>query len=59
MLFVRAAHNLYVMMDEVVRIVADLGKGALLAKVDVESEYTLVVVHRDENVLKRRNGLAV
>lgn len=41
----------YITVDDVVRIAAGLGKGALLAKVDIESAYRLVPVHPDDRPL--------
>jgi hypothetical protein len=35
----------YITADEVARLVAELGGGALLAKVDIESAYKQIPVH--------------
>jgi len=35
----------YIMVDEVAKIVADLGRGTLLGKIDIKSAYRLVPVH--------------
>ena len=41
----------YVSVDEVASIAASLGKGALLAKIDIESAYRLIPVHPDDRSL--------
>ena len=41
----------YTSVDEAVRIVCQLGAGALLAKFDVESAYRLIPVHPDDRML--------
>ena len=41
----------YVSVDEVAAIAAGLGRGALLAKIDIESAYRLVPVHPDDRYL--------
>lgn len=41
----------YTSVDEVVRVVCQLGPGALLAKFDVESAYRLIPVHPDDRML--------
>jgi len=41
----------YVTMDEVASIVAGLGIGVLMGKVDIEAAYRLVPVHPQDRVL--------
>ena len=41
----------YTTVDDVADIVVWLGKGALLAKVDIESAYRLIPVHPDDHPL--------
>ena len=41
----------YVTVDRIARMVAALGKGALMAKVDVEAAYRLVPIHPDDRPL--------
>ena len=41
----------YVTVDEVATLVSELGKGALLAKVDIQSAYRLIPVHPQDRPL--------
>ena len=41
----------YITVDDVVSMAAKLAKGALLAKVDIESAYRLIPVHPDDRPL--------
>ena len=41
----------YVTVDEVVKTAAELGRGAVLAKVDIQSAYRLIPVHPDDRPL--------
>ena len=41
----------YTTVDDVALIVSRLGKGALMAKVDIESAYRLVPVHPEDRPL--------
>eukprot|EP00731_Ephydatia_muelleri_P008630 Em0004g968a len=41
----------YVSIDAVAAVVASLGAGSLLAKIDIESDYRLVPVHPDDRPL--------
>ena len=41
----------YVTVDEVVRTAAKLGRGAMLAKVDIQSAYRLIPIHPDDRPL--------
>ena len=42
----------YITVDDVARIVVQLGRGALLAKMDIESAYRLIPVHPHDRVLQ-------
>ena len=42
----------YMTVDDVEKVVFDIGKGALLGKVDIESAYRLVPVHPQDRVLQ-------
>lgn len=42
----------YISVDDVAALVAQLGKGTLLAKVDIESAYRLIPVHPQDRVLQ-------
>ena len=42
----------YITVDQVARIVQDMGRGALLAKIDIESAYRLIPVHPDDRTLQ-------
>ena len=42
----------YISVDHVAQVVSDLGRGALLAKIDIESAYRLVPVHPDDRPLQ-------
>ena len=42
----------YIKVDHVAQIVSNLGRGALLAKVDIESAYRLIPVHPDDRPLQ-------
>ena len=41
----------YTSIEEVTELIARLGTGALLAKVDIESAYRLVPVHPEDRLL--------
>ena len=41
----------YVMVESITRMVAELGKGPMLAKVDIEATYRLVPVHPEDRPL--------
>ena len=41
----------YTTVDEIADLAAQLGHGALLAKVDIESAYRLIPVHPDDRSL--------
>ena len=41
----------YIIVDDVMRMAAGIGKGALLAKVDIKSVYQLIPVHPDDILL--------
>ena len=42
----------YITVDNVAQVAGDLGRGALLAKVDIESTYRLIPVHPSDRPLQ-------
>ena len=42
----------YTMVDDIAAVVAQLGTGALLAKVDIKSAYRLIPVHQQDRPLQ-------
>ena len=42
----------YITVDSVMQVVQQLGKGSLLAKMDIESAYWLVPVHPQDHILQ-------
>ncbi len=42
----------YIAVDDVAAIVQELGKGSLLAKMDIEAAYRLIPVHPHDRVLQ-------
>ena len=47
----------YTTVDDIAMVVAQLGKGALLTKVDIESAYCLIPAHPQEHPLQA--GIAI
>ena len=41
----------YITVDQIAAVAASLGKGALLAKMDIESAYRIVPVHPEDRAL--------